>query len=161
MLTSFHLAAGLLVTQASEKAALPPSAHSSPPFDDRQTISPAMLASESELSDVPEQQPPADTLLSDSSTSAPKENGFHADDSGLSDDEDVGMGSEDADFEIEFQPLEPGAPRDPPSSSEESIRPPKRKLYSIEDDMDIMNNPELYGIRRSVRPFPYNTPCLC
>lgn len=36
------------------------------------------------------------------------------------------------------------------SSSQESRRALKRKVVGIEDDEDIMNNPELYGIRRSV-----------
>lgn len=39
------------------------------------------------------------------------------------------------------------------SSSQESRRPPKRKL-GVEEDEHILANPELYGLRRSVRNKP-------
>ena len=112
-----------------------------------------MSSSESDLSDIPEQQPPAAAPFHDSVSPLPQENGFHAEESDLSEDQDTVMGSDDADFEVESQPPEPSAP-EVPSSSEDSTRPLKRKAHGgIEDDEDIMNNPELYGIRRSVGSF--------
>ena len=72
-----------------------------------------------------------------------------AEESVLSDDLDVDMGSDDADFEVDSPALDISAARDARSSSEESRRPPRQKAR-IEDDEEIMNNPELYGIRRSV-----------
>ena len=110
----------------------------------------AMISeSESDLSEVPDQQ--HSTLPIHSSTKQP----LHGDDrdaegSILSDDGDVDMGSDDADFEVDSPAPQMSITRDVRSSSEESRRPHKRKA-GIEDDQEIMNNPELYGIRRSVR----------
>ena len=66
------------------------------------------------------------------------------------DDEDV-EGSEDADYEMEdiVPPPAPDAYSD--ASSDESIRPPKRKAPVDDLDDDIRNNPDLYGLRRSHR----------
>lgn len=60
--------------------------------------------------------------------------------------------SDDADFDMDDSPAP--APTDSGrherSTSSESRRPPKRKL-GVEDDQHILANPELYGLRRSVR----------
>lgn len=66
-------------------------------------------------------------------------------------DEDA-IGSDDADYDMET----PAAPdltitRDDASSSEDSRRYAKRKV-GVEHDDHMMNNPELYGLRRSVSP---------
>jgi chromodomain-helicase-DNA-binding protein 1 len=55
----------------------------------------------------------------------------------------------DGDYDIETPPQAPSSPsRSEQSLSEESVRPPKRK--ALHDEDFIMNNPELYGLRRSV-----------
>ena len=64
-------------------------------------------------------------------------------------DEDA-IGSDDADYDVET----PAAPdltitRDDASSSEDSRKYAKRKV-GVEHDDHMMNNPELYGLRRSV-----------
>lgn len=65
-------------------------------------------------------------------------------------DEDA-IGSDDADYDMET----PAAPDptitlgDDASSSEDSRRYAKRKV-GVEHDDHMMNNPELYGLRRSV-----------
>ena len=149
MLTHWRLAGGLAITKSLEETTLP-FTDRKPSILNEEPIAAAMMSgSESELSDVPE--PPAPAVDSDrnSSTPPPYGNGHHADDSNLSDEEDGLAESDDADFEVKSQTPEP-APLLDNSSSEESLRPAKRKTLGIEDDEDIMNNPELYGIRRSV-----------
>ena len=75
-----------------------------------------------------------------------------ASDSESSDDEDAD-GEPDGDYDSETPPpAEVHGRHSRSSSSEDSVRPPKRKP-SVEDDEHIMENPELYGLRRSVRGF--------
>lgn len=63
---------------------------------------------------------------------------------------DDAAGSEDAEYDMETPPLlDGGEGREERSLSQESRRPAKRKA-GLEDDEHIMNNPELYGLRRSV-----------
>ena len=63
---------------------------------------------------------------------------------------DNGLGSDDADFDIETPPVngsaDVGYSR---STSQESRRSTKRKAANGNED-DFSNNPELYGLRRSV-----------
>ena len=108
-------------------------------------------SSESDLSDVPDNA---------TFTNAPPHTSEHPslsdDDVGaaasvVSEDVDVDMRSDDDDFQVDSPPRSFSAVRESRSGSEESRRPPKRKVGGIEDDEEIMNNPELYGIRRSVR----------
>jgi chromodomain-helicase-DNA-binding protein 1 len=55
----------------------------------------------------------------------------------------------DGDFDVETPPQVPSiSSPDEDFSSEESIRPPKRK--TLHEENHIINNPELYGLRRSV-----------
>lgn len=66
--------------------------------------------------------------------------------------EDDAVGSDDGDFDMETPP--PAKPSEAPdelSSSEESHKQGKRKA-GVEQDQHMMNNPELYGLRRSVIP---------
>ena len=60
--------------------------------------------------------------------------------------------SDDADFDVEDSPapVATSGRRAERSTSTESQRPAKRKLGKEEDH--IRANPELYGLRRSVRP---------
>ena len=109
----------------------------------------AMISeSESDLSEVPDQQ--LSSLPIHSSSKQVLDNDDRdAEESALSDDGDVDMGSDDGDYEVDSPALDVSITRDTRSSSQESRRPHKRKA-GIEDDEEIMNNPELYGIRRSV-----------
>ena len=65
--------------------------------------------------------------------------------------EEDALGSEDPDFDSETPPpRERASPRDDRSTSQDSPRQRKRKL-GTEDEEHILDNPELYGLRRSVR----------
>lgn len=68
-----------------------------------------------------------------------------------SDDEEDAAGSEDADYAAESPPSLPsnGSRRDS-LSSDTSSQPRKRKV-EVDDDQFMQQNPELYGLRRSVR----------
>lgn len=73
-----------------------------------------------------------------------------ASDTESSSDEDAD-GEPDGDYDSETPPpAEVDGRHSPSSSSDESVRPQKRKA-SVEDDEHITQNPELYGLRRSVR----------
>jgi chromodomain-helicase-DNA-binding protein 1 len=109
------------------------------------------VRSESELSDVPEHKSATNHAIIPSTEDATKDYEEEEEDSAVSGDD--GPGSDDAEFELEIEdPAEQSnhGSRDARSSSSES-RPLKRKV-GIEDNEEIMNNPELYGIRRSVCP---------
>jgi chromodomain-helicase-DNA-binding protein 1 len=124
--------------------------HLHSPADDLSNIVMADL-SESDLSE------PSDPNMSALAIKAPIEDAskiqsYTQDDSAVSSDVDA-EGSEDADFEMESPPM---ANLDAAmSSSDDSHKAPKRKAAaSIEEDEHILNNPELYGIRRSVSRIP-------
>lgn len=67
------------------------------------------------------------------------------------DEDDDAPGEDDADFEAESPRAEPtNGMRHDRSPSEESLRPGKRKP-DVDDEEYMKQNPELYGLRRSVR----------
>ena len=108
--------------------------------------------SESDLSEAAD--PPNDTLSS--SPSNDLENGaqgqYDSTDPGVSYDEDA-IGSDDAAYDIELLPpaqIQPSAVER--SSSQASSTLGKRKA-SMDDEEFMLNNPELYGLRRSVSGF--------
>lgn len=70
-----------------------------------------------------------------------------------SQDEDA-EGEADADYEFETAPPAESNAQEAESSSEEEPRRSLKRPASAEDDDYMMNNPELYGLRRSVRS-PY------
>lgn len=72
------------------------------------------------------------------------------DESELSDDDVDGLGEDDGEYEMDSGVKHEQQRQSTRSTSQESRRPMKRKAVGIEEDVDIMNNPELYGIRRSV-----------
>lgn len=122
--------------------------HSSPLQDSALTTQDAPYASDSELSEaaVPNRSP--------SPASSPNnQSEFGAQDS---DDSDASAAElieqSDADFDMEDSPAPQAlnTSRQDRSSSAESHRPAKRKVV-VEDDEHIKANPELYGLRRSVR----------
>ena len=113
----------------------------------------AMIRSESPLSDI--NDIPTTTI----SSATEEEDADHSDDdaihdmatSELDDDEDA-PGEEDADFDEESPLPEPAnGMRQDSLSSEGSLRPGKRKADAVDDDDYMKQNPELYGLRRSVR----------
>jgi chromodomain-helicase-DNA-binding protein 1 len=110
--------------------------------------SPPVPRSESELSDLNDIPP---------SRSEPQEQEASDDDamhdmatSEIDEDEDA-PGEVDADYDAETPPPEPSAVmRHARSMSEDSLRPGKRKS-DVDDEEYMKQNPELYGLRRSVR----------
>ena len=67
-----------------------------------------------------------------------------------SEDDPDADGSEDAEYDLDTPPSAPAdTHQDGRSSSEDSVPSRKRKA-SPEDDDYIKQNPELYGLRRSV-----------
>ena len=72
-------------------------------------------------------------------------------DSVSSGDEEVDAAG-DADYEMADAPLSDHEIQSPGSSSDESIRPAKRKAQTADEEEDYMRtNPDLYGLRRSGR----------
>jgi chromodomain-helicase-DNA-binding protein 1 len=118
-------------------------------FDDR--------ASESDLSEVNETTAlPTHDSISPSPSPAAHESSEDAEaELDLNDhaesSEDEAQASDDADYDIEETPAasQSDEHRDERSMSHESRRAPKRKAGVGEDDY-IRDNPELYGLRRSV-----------
>lgn len=121
--------------------------HLSPPPNTFTSTGVVTSGSESDLSDVID-PPNAASLSSPDRNQDILGNGYHSKRSSVSSHEEDAIGSEDADYDMETPPSQDAdAHRDARSSSQDSRRPAKRKA-GIEDD--IMNNPELYGLRRSV-----------
>ena len=106
-------------------------------------------SSESDLSEAID--PPKPTSPSSQGLQEDSEHDYNSRRNSLSSEDADAVGSDDADYEMEsLPPPEIQVTRDERSSSEDSRRPLKRKAGGIEEDEYIMNNPELYGIRRSV-----------
>jgi chromodomain-helicase-DNA-binding protein 1 len=122
--------------------------HASPADVATATASEPSAHSDSELSDVKE----AAVEHPSSDEDAPGEEYDEDEDMAIasesSDDVDA-EGEPDGDYDSETPP--PAAEdRARSSTSQESRRPPKRKA-SVEEDDHMAQNPELYGLRRSVR----------
>ena len=124
--------------------------------------SPGPTRSESELSDL------NDIPTAGISPVAGQDDAGHSDDDAIHDmatselDEDEhASGEEDADFDEETPPPEDvDGMRHDRSLSEESLRPGKRKA-GVDDEEFMKQNPELYGLRRSVRMAVSLTRPLC
>lgn len=129
-----------------------PNGHSSDIDDDHLRPPSQALRSESPLSDI--NDIPTTTI---SSVTEAEDADASDDDaihdmatSELDEDEDA-PGEEDADFDEETPPPEAADDmRQDSSSSESSLRPGKRKAEMIDDEEYMKQNPELYGLRRSV-----------
>ena len=126
--------------------------HSSDVDEDRLRVPPRFDRSESELSDV--NDIPTTTI----SSVTEQRDDSHSDDdaihdmatSELDEDEDA-PGEEDTDFDEASPPSEHDANgRESRSASEDSLRPGKRKAPEVDDEEYMKQNPELYGLRRSV-----------
>lgn len=135
--------------------------HTSPLENSILTNDDAPYDSESDLSEVA--IPIIDEPSPATSSNHQSEFGAHATDDSDSDPADVQDASDDADFDMEDSPAPAvtNGEREDRSTSTDSRRPAKRKL-GLEDE-HIKANPELYGLRRSVRrrqrPF-FRTPIL-
>ncbi|KAK0364071.1 ATP-dependent DNA helicase Hrp3 [Friedmanniomyces endolithicus] len=108
--------------------------------------------SESELSDLndipPPRSEPQEAVPSDD------EDALHDMATSEMDEDDDAPGEEDADYDVESPPLEQsGAKEHDRSTSEDSMKPGKRKS-DADDDEFMKQNPELYGLRRSGRARP-------
>jgi chromodomain-helicase-DNA-binding protein 1 len=117
-------------------------ARSSPSNDD------APGESESELSDVA--NPPVDEA-SPSSSNRPSDFGGRDTDASDASGDEAQDQEDDGDFDMDDTPAATAlnGERTERSSSVESRRPAKRKA-GIEQDRYFLENPELYGLRRSV-----------
>lgn len=123
--------------------------HLSPPSSNLHTTEAMTSASESDLSDAID--PPIATSIS-SEASRQERNGNSLDPTGSIDSlhEEDAVGSEDADYDMETsQPADAGSPGDARSSSQDSRRTGKRKAEAEHEEY-MLENPELYGLRRSV-----------
>lgn len=151
MLT-FHLAAGSLVLPLSmnQSPSLPASnGHLSPLANNVINAEAVASDSESDLSDIVDPSNPRGLSSLNGRLGFSGNNDTNNINAESSNDDD-GAGSEDADYDMETPPpLEGGTAREERSLSHDSRRPAKRKA-GLEDDEHIMNNPELYGLRRSV-----------
>ena len=127
--------------------------HSSDGDDGLLKPSPQPLTrSESELSDINDFPTTAVSSVTE------QQDEEHSDDDAIHDmatselnEDDDAPGEEDADFDAETPPPEDtNGMRHDRSLSEDSLRPGKRKL-EVDDEEYMKQNPELYGLRRSVR----------
>ncbi len=122
--------------------------------------------SESDLSEVNEttalqSSPSPSTSPSSNRRDSPRPVDPESDESSDNDsDNDDNNASDDADFDMEESPApsQSDGLQDQRSTSNDSRRIPKRKAVAEEDDY-IRENPELYGLRRSVcSPMLYSCP---
>lgn len=128
-----------------------PNGHSSDVDDDRLKPSPLPDRSESELSDL--NDIPTTTISSiteQQDADGSDDDVMHDMATSELDEDEQAAGEDDADFDEETPPPEEadGMRRDR-SSTEDSLRPGKRKP-EVDDEEYMKQNPELYGLRRSV-----------
>ena len=106
-----------------------------------------LTRSESELSDLND-APPSRTEAHDHPAS--EDDAIHDMATSEMDEDEDAPGEEDAEYDAESPAPEPaGGMRHDRSSSEDSLRPARRKGDG-DDDEFMKQNPELYGLRRSV-----------
>src|SRR5947207_11355108 len=137
-----------------------PNGHLSPLANNVMTMDKTGSDSDSDLSDINEPAGNANPLSprSNSGLDHRSESYKRDDSSAASSDDDQQAGSDDAEYDLETPPaVDADISRHERSSSPESRRPAKRKAGGLEDDEHILNNPELYGLRRSV----CSDPCEC
>jgi chromodomain-helicase-DNA-binding protein 1 len=106
--------------------------------------------SDSDLSDAKDAMVEDRSSDEDAPGEAEDDDDEMGDDSDSSEDVDA-EGEPDGDYDSESPPpARAESSRGRSSTSQESLRPSKRKA-SVEDDSFMTQNPELYGLRRSVR----------
>ena len=122
--------------------------HLSPPQTFAHTSS-ILSASESDLSDAMQ---PASNIAASSSSAGQDgvRNGYHSRTTSEPTYDEDAIGSDDADYDMETPPpADADMARDARSSSQDSRHGTKRKV-GLDDDDFMLNDPELYGLRRSV-----------
>lgn len=132
--------------------------HSSPQAMDENTTADLSAHSDSELSDTKNNAAQDPSSDEDAPGEEYSEDEEMADATDSSEDADAD-GEPDGDYDSETPPpAQARSSREQSSTSQESRRPAKRKA-SAEGDDYITQNPELYGLRRSVRSIysPQNT----
>lgn len=107
-----------------------------------------MSDSDSDLFNTPNTKNVSATSIDDSLTEHhDPRSSIHA-----ADDEDVdAVGSDDADFEVEYPPVFDRRGSDAKTSSSQSSTSGTKRKALFDEDEDIRNNPDLYGLRRSGR----------
>lgn len=151
LLTSSSSAPPSSTTLLNPTPALPLlNGHVSPLASSALTNDDAPYDSESDLSEVA--NPIVDEPSPAPSTHHQSEFGAQDTDDSESSAAEAQDESDDADFDMEDSPppTAPPSGRQERSTSVESRRPAKRKAEPLEDE-HILANPELYGLRRSVR----------
>ena len=147
-----HLVAGSLVLPLTMNlsSSLPPSnGHLSPLANNVINAEAVASESESDLSEIIDSHNTRPLSITNGTLGLTGNDGISHLETDSSNNDDA-AGSEDADYDMETPPpLEAGDRREERSLSQDSRRPAKRKA-GLEDDEHIMNNPELYGLRRSV-----------
>lgn len=124
--------------------------HVSPPAEKVTAADDLTARSDSELSDVKDNVAEDPSSDEDAPGEEYDEDEEMAIDSESSEDVDA-EGEPDGDYDSETPPpIQVQSRRADSSTSQESRRPTKRKA-SVEEDDYITQNPELYGLRRSVR----------
>lgn len=123
--------------------------HLSPSPQNNDTPNTHHAPSESDLSEV------AENL--DAVAPSTEQNGGPMKEMEMSESDDVDAeGSDDADYDLDFPPRQRQSSEPDHSSSAESA--PSRKRKPVDENDLILQNPELYGLRRSVRT-PIATCC--
>lgn len=135
---------------ASPSDASPVNGHASPLADAENHVIANGNQSDSDLSDVqaPDAEAPSsDTPQAEEVTVRNPE--LTVEEPSDSSDEDA---SADADFDMDDSPQSPQSDQedDAPSPSSDSRQPPKRKAPTSAEEDYMRENPELYGLRRSV-----------
>jgi len=117
------------------------------------SMTPAQHArSESDLSDLQDSEVIEPTAARRQVVNDSMVDVVHEMETSESDGEEDAEGEDDADYDSETPPLDKDAVRRLSTSSSDSIRPAKRKAQGDGEDF-MEQNPELYGLRRSV--------CIC
>ena len=124
--------------------------HLSPPSNNLQHSDAMTPESESDLSEAIDPQK-ATSISSEATRRDGTEKGLDRPGSTESLHEEDAMGSDDIDYDMDTpSPADPSSPADDArSSSQDSRRNGKRKAGADHDDF-MLENPELYGLRRSV-----------
>ena len=111
--------------------------------------------SESDLSDAIDPPSstarPPPTLALDNSVTTPDQG---SNDRDLTSDD--ALGSDDGEYDMEDSPLAAANAASSSSSRRSSQSPALGKRKAVTDEDDYMQNPELWGLRRSVRPLLFN-----
>jgi chromodomain-helicase-DNA-binding protein 1 len=120
--------------------------------DDRSDSSPRRAGSESPLSDVNDLPTTTASHIDEHTQDGSDDDAMQDMATSEVEEEDEVVEEQDADFDEETPPPEgTNGMRHDDSSSEEEVRSGKRR-GAVDDEQYMKQNPELYGLRRSVRP---------